>query len=291
MRLGRQEARCSGDVASASATVTSSHVVRTAPRGKALGIMAALAALVTLIAAQAAQVNRRYGGASPDVRRIDVTVAPFGVAQAGQAALEMAAFGDSSVAGVGVYALEEPLPVQLAQRVADGSGRHVHVVGYARSGARTRDVLAGQVPSMRHAPDVSVVVVGTNDVTHLTSLLPLARSSAELFSALADQRAPVVVSSLPEFRAMRLLPNPLSAAVRSYSGLVRIVQRCAASRSQSVYLVDVRRAVGREFIDDVSNMSPDLFHPSASGYGRIADAMAPTVLAALQTRKSQSVSA
>lgn len=284
MRLGRPEVRCSGGVASASAPATLSHVAPPAPGGQAVGIMAALAGLVTVIAAQAAQVNRRYGGASPDVPHIDVTVAPSDVARAGQAALEMAAFGDSSVAGVGVYALEDTLPVQLAQRVADGLGRHVHVVGYARSGARTRDVLAGQVPSVRHAPDVSVVVVGTNDVTHLTSLLALARSSAELFSALADQRAPVVVSSLPEFRAMRLLPNPLSAAARSYSGLVRLVHGRAASRSESVYLVDVRRAVGREFIDDVSNMSPDLFHPSATGYARIADAMAPAVLAALQTQ-------
>lgn len=290
MQQGRPEVQCSGDRALVSATVTPSHGVRAATGGLAVGTIAALAGLVTLIAGQAAHVNRGYGGAPPKVMRIDVTVAPSGAAQAGEAALEMAAFGDSSMAGVGVHRLEETLPVQLAERVADGLGRPVHVMGYAHSGARTWDVLARQVPLVRHTPDVSVVVVGTNDVTHLTSLTALARSSAELLSALQHQRTPVVVSSLPEFRAMRLLPNPLLAAARSYGGLVRLVQRWAASRSESVYLVDVRRAVGREFIDDVSNLSPDLFHPSAGGYGRIADALAPTVLSALQTRRQQGMS-
>lgn len=99
----------------------------------------------------------------------------------GGAALEMAAFGDSTVAGVGVHNVAMTLRVQPAQLVAEGLGMPVHVVGYGCSGARTRDVLLGQVPAMRHAADVSVVVVGTNDVTHLTPPPALASSSREFF--------------------------------------------------------------------------------------------------------------
>lgn len=144
-------------------------------------------------------------------------------------------------------------------------------------------MLVRQVPAVRHDPDVAVLVVGTNDVTHLTPLADLAHSSAELYSALTRRGTPLVVSSLPEVRALGSLPNPLRAAAWGYAGLVGIVQGRAASQNESVHLVDVRRAVGREFIDDASTMSPDRFHPSATGYGRIADALAPTVIAVLRT--------
>ena len=97
--------------------------------------------------------------------------------------------------------------VQLARRVADATGRPVHVVGYARSGARTIDVLTRQVPLVRRVPDVSVVVVGTNDVTGITPPSTLVRLSGALLDALESLGAPVVMSSLPEFRAMRLMPH------------------------------------------------------------------------------------
>lgn len=283
MLRGRHDAGCSGGRPSAGATVTSQMVACAPASGRAVRMTTALTGMVALTAGQAAQVRRRYGGAPPGVPHIDVTVTPSGPARADGAALELAVFGDSSVAGVGVHDLEETLPVQVAQRVADGSGRAVHVVGYGRSGARTRDVLVRQVPAVRHDPDVAVLVVGTNDVTHLTPLADLAHSSAELYSALTRRGTPLVVSSLPEVRALGSLPNPLRAAAWGYAGLVGIVQGRAASQNESVHLVDVRRAVGREFIDDASTMSPDRFHPSATGYGRIADALAPTVIAVLRT--------
>ncbi|WP_448061235.1 SGNH/GDSL hydrolase family protein [Cellulomonas hominis] len=194
----------------------------------------------------------------------------------------MAAFGDSSTAGVGVDHVRDALPVQVAQRVADATGRPVHVMGYARSGARTVDVLTRQIPRVRRAPDISLLVVGTNDVTHVTSLVALARASGDLLDALGALGAPVVMSSLPEFRAMRLLPHPLMEAVLGYGTVVGAVQRRAAGPQPRVRLVDVSRAVGREFIADGHMMSADSFHPSAAGYGRIADILAPAVLAALE---------
>jgi lysophospholipase L1-like esterase len=91
----------------------------------------------------------------------------------------------------------------------------------------------------------------------------------------------VVMSGLPEFRAMRAVPYPLRSAVHGYGRLMGAAQRHAASQRASVCLVDVSRVVGRQFVHDPSTMSADAFHPSATGYGRIADALAPTVLAVL----------
>ena len=166
--------------------------------------------LLGLVVGQTVLLSRRFGE-SPALAPVDVTVAPSGVALSSAAAVEMAAFGDSAMAGVGVHHVEDSLPVQLAQRVADSTGRRVHVVGYARSGARTIDVLTGQVPGVRRELDVSVLLVGTNDVIGVTTPATLTRSSRALLDALVSLGAPVVMSSLPKFRAMRLVPHPLMA--------------------------------------------------------------------------------
>ena len=127
-----------------------------------------------LVVGQAVLLSRRFGE-SPALAPVDVTVAPSGGALINAAAVEMAAFGDSAMAGVGVHHVEDSLPVQLAQRVADATGRPVHVVGYAVSGARTVDVLTGKLPGVGRKPDVSVLLVGTNDVVGVTPTVTLAR--------------------------------------------------------------------------------------------------------------------
>ena len=241
-------------------------------------------ALVALTCAQVSQVRRRHGHLAPGGLEVDMTVAPAGPYSCCLLPVEMAAFGDSGMAGIGVERAVNSLPVQLAQRVADGLGLPVHVVGYGRSGARTADVLAAQIPLARRDPDVSVLLVGTNDVTHVTPLHRLARGSDALFDALLELGGPVVMSGLPEFRAMRAVPHPLREAVIAYGALVRSAQRHRVLAWPGVHLVDVRGEVGTEFVRKPSMMSADSFHPSAAGYARIADAMAPTVIAVLSSR-------
>jgi lysophospholipase L1-like esterase len=235
-----------------------------------------------LVVGQTVLLSRRFK-TTPALASVDVTVAPSGGALISETVVEMAAFGDSAMAGVGVHQVEDSLPVQLAQRVADSAGRPVHVIGYARSGARTIDVLTRQVPRVRHEPDVSVLLVGTNDVIGITTPATLTHSSGALLDALVSLGAPVVMSSLPKFRAMRLLPHPLMEAVLGYGAVVGSVQRRAAAGRPRVCFVDVVGAVGSEFVTDEGLMSADSFHPSAAGYGRIADALVPAVLSVLET--------
>jgi lysophospholipase L1-like esterase len=257
-----------------------------APRGQAWwATLGLVVPLLGLVAGQAVLLSRRYG-ASPALAPVDVTVAPSGRALIGETAVELAAFGDAAMAGVGVHHVDDSLPVQLAQRVADATGRRVHVVGYALSGARTIDVLTQQLPGVRHTPNVSVLMVGTNDVTGVTPPARLARSARALLDALVSLGAPVVMSSLPHFRAMRLVPHPLMEAVLVYGAVVGAVHRNAAAMRPLVHLVDVGAAVGPEFVNDEGTMSADLFHPSAAGYGRIADALLPAVLSVLRTAQT-----
>ncbi|MBI4901379.1 MAG: SGNH/GDSL hydrolase family protein, partial [Actinobacteria bacterium] len=234
---------------------------------------------------QAILFPRRFV-APPALAAVDLTVEPSTPSVADAPVVEMAAFGDSAMAGVGVHRLEDVLPVQLAQRVADATGRPVHVVGYARSGARTIDVLTEQLPLARDH-DVSVLVVGTNDVTGVTAPTRLAQSTRALLDALESVGAAVVMSTLPRFRAMRLLPHPLMEVAIGYGALVSAVQRRAVARRPRVRLVDVGLAVGPEYFNDAGTLSADAFHPSAAGYARIADALVPAVLAVLESAGSE----
>lgn len=97
------------------------------PAGAALGALAVAVPVAGVVAGQAIRVQRRHG-AAPEPGPIDVTVSPA-AGGSSAVALELAAFGDSSVAGVGVRRTQDALPVQLAQRVVDDVGRPVHVTG------------------------------------------------------------------------------------------------------------------------------------------------------------------
>jgi hypothetical protein len=73
---------------------------------------------------------------------------------------------------------------------------------------------------VRRESDVPVLVVGPNDVNGLTTPMTLARSSRPLLDALVSLGALVVMSSLPEFLAMRLLSDPMMEAVVGFGALV-----------------------------------------------------------------------
>ena len=235
-----------------------------------------LLSLAMLTAFQVRLARRRYRGA-PTVGPIDVTVPPPDPTLADGRPLELLAVGDSGMAGVGVGREPDTLPVQIAARVAARTGRPVHVVSRARSGARTRDVLQDQVAVDRSRPDVVVLMVGTNDVTHPTTTWFLADETGALLSRLQDLGAPVVMSSLPEFRAMRAVPLIPRTLLRARAAMVRRLHRRATGDRVGVVLVDVLGLVGEEFVHDTTKMSADHFHPSAAGYARIADVLAPVV--------------
>lgn len=235
--------------------------------------------LAGLTAVQMHVARRRYGGLFSGAGDIDTTVAPPDRVLADGRPIEMIALGDSGMAGVGVDRLVDTLPVLIASRVAARTGRPVHVVSYGRSGARTRDVLLKQLTLVRRKPDVVVLLVGTNDVTHLTPSSAPAKDTACLLAELGDLEPPVVMSSLPEFRAMRAVPLVVRAILDLKAASVRRVQWRAVRDVANVHLVDVRAMVGDEFVTDVSTMSADQFHPSSRGYARIADVLSPTVAA------------
>src|SRR3954452_9315627 len=81
-------------------------------------------------------------------------------------AIKVALLGDSSAAGHGVARVEETPGAVLASSIAEQADRRVHLRAFAVVGARSSDLAAQLDRALPTAPDVAVILVGANDVTH-----------------------------------------------------------------------------------------------------------------------------
>src|SRR5262245_5830908 len=199
--------------------------------------------------------------------------------------LDLLVLGDSIAAGLGADSPGHTLGARLAKAVAKRTGRAVRLRTVAGVGAETSE-LAAQLEALPggYRPDVAVVVVGGNDVTHR---VPVAESVAyleECLAALAELGTPVVVGTCPDLGALRPVPQPLRALGSRASRQLADAQREAAL-GRGARVVSLAHVVGPFFITNPDEMfSLDRFHPSAHGYKRTAKAVLPSVLAALGVR-------
>lgn len=244
------------------------------------------------VAAVALLATQAYLTARSERPDVDPTYEVATTVGAGGEPLRLTVLGDSTAAGVGAPTLEGALPVLVAERVAATLGRRVHVIGHGVSGARTDDTRVEQVPLLEGTdPDVVVITVGSNDVTHLTPPWVLRRQTSELLAAARAASAPagtgpsagvpVVLAGIPLFEGATALPQPLRSVVVAYAGPLRNAQREAALAADGVRLVEIARDASPRFRDVPDAMSADGYHPAPTGYGFWADAIAPEVVAAL----------
>ncbi len=241
--------------------------------GAVLGLGALLGVEIVVAA------NREYLPTDPGY------VVEATVGQGSGEPVELVVLGDSTVAGVGSPTLDDALAIQVAERAAAELGRPVHVVGYGASGARTDDVRTEQVPQLLDAGvDVVLVVIGSNDVTHLTPWWQMDdRTAAALTAARQRAAAPVVLGGIPQFRTVPALDRPLRDLVGAYAGPLRDAQRAAVERLGEGYaFVDIAAEASPRFVGVPGAMSSDGFHPSEVGYGYWADALAPAVVEAVR---------
>jgi len=198
------------------------------------------------------------------------------------ATLELLLVGDSIAAGLGAELPEETLGARLATRLAKAARRSVRLRTVARVGAES-SMLADQLATLpaSYRPDVAVVVVGGNDVTHRVPVAESVRHLEEAIGALRARGAEVVVGTCPDLGALRPVPQPLRALGSRASRQLAQAQGSAAVKA-GAHAVSLSHVVGPFFITNPDEMfSLDRFHPSAAGYRRTAKALLPSLLAAL----------
>ncbi len=196
-------------------------------------------------------------------------------------AIKVALLGDSSAAGYGVERVVETPGALLASGIAEKADRRVHLRSYAFVGARSSD-LAGQIDrALPTEPQVAVVLIGANDVTHSVRPSQSVRHLSEAVRRLGEAGVAVVVGTCPDLGTVKPIAPPLRQVGRAWSHRLAAAQTIAVVE-QGGRTVSLASILGPEFeAASALLFGPDRFHPSTQGYRRLAEVMLPSALAAL----------
>ncbi|AYA18284.1 SGNH/GDSL hydrolase family protein [Streptomyces alfalfae] len=255
--------------------------------GGGIGLLGAAAVGVVLAEVQLA---KRYvgGGAHADPPRAD---GRYGRAfpddpehPPGSEPLRFAMLGDSTAAGQGVHRARQTPAALLASGLAAVAERPVDLRNVALPGAQSDDLdrqvtLILSDPSW--VPDVCVIMIGANDVTHR---MPATRSVRYLAAAVRRLRtagAEVVVGTCPDLSTVENVYQPLRWLARRVSRQLAAAQTIGVVE-QGGRTVSLGDLLGPEFAANPRELfGPDNYHPSAEGYATAAMAVLPTLCAAL----------
>lgn len=198
--------------------------------------------------------------------------------------LRFAMLGDSLAAGQGVYRARQTPAALLASGLAAVAERPVDLRNVALPGARSDDLdrqVSLVVSDPDGVPDVCVLMIGANDVTHR---MP-ATESVQLLSAavrrLRTAGAEVVVGTCPDLGTVEPVYQPLRWLARRVSRQLAAAQTIGVVE-QGGRTVSLSDLLGPEFEENPRAMfGPDNYHPSAEGYATAAMAVLPTLCAVL----------
>ena len=196
-------------------------------------------------------------------------------------AIRIALLGDSSAAGYGVDRVEETPGALVASGVAEHADRRVYLKEFCVVGARSSDLSAQVDRALAIEPEVAVILIGANDVTHTVLPSQSVRHLSEGVRRLTTAGAKVVVGTCPDLGTVQPIAPPLKQVARTWSRRLAAAQTIAtiAEHGRTVSLGDV---LGPEFAAAPAVLfGPDRFHPSVEGYRALANVLIPSVLAAL----------
>ncbi|MER6068743.1 SGNH/GDSL hydrolase family protein [Streptomyces sp. NPDC001817] len=208
----------------------------------------------------------------------------YDVPGAGEPPLRLTMLGDSTAAGQGVHRAGQTPGALLASGLAAVAERPVELRNVALPGAQSDDLdrqVASVLSGVAPVPDICVIMIGANDVTHR---MPPTRSVRHLSAAVRRLRtagAEVVVGTCPDLGTIEPVQQPLRWLARRASRQLAAAQTIGVVEQggRSVSLGDL---LGPEFEANPRELfGPDNYHPSAEGYATAAMAVLPTVCAAL----------
>ena len=257
------------------------RIAQTAAFGGGVGVagLGALGALSYGVLRVEAALTRRIVGSRFEAPPVDAGRYGSGSGEP----IRLVMLGDSTAAGLGVDYPHETIGATIANGVAAFSGRPVEVTNVAIVGAESPglesqlDRALAETP----APDVALLLIGANDVTHRIDRSVAVRHLEMTVRRLREAGAEVVVGTCPDLGAVEPLPQPLRWLARRWSRDLAAAQTVAVVEAGG-RAVSIGDMLGAVFSADPKTMfSEDRFHPSAAGYARVAAALLPSVSAAL----------
>ena len=196
-------------------------------------------------------------------------------------AIRVALLGDSSAAGYGVERVEDTPGALLASGISEHAGRRVYLREYAVVGAESSGLAAQIDRALPIEPDVAMILIGANDVTHTVMPSQSVRHLSEGVRRLREAGVEVVVGTCPDLGTVKPIAPPLKQVARAWSRRLAAAQTIAVIK-EGGRTVSLGSILGPEFAAAPALLfGPDQFHPSAEGYRACANLLIPSLLAAL----------
>ncbi|WP_208827987.1 SGNH/GDSL hydrolase family protein [Streptomyces ficellus] len=202
----------------------------------------------------------------------------------GVAPLRLALLGDSTAAGQGVRRAGQTPGALLASGLAAVAECPVELRNVALPGARSDDLERQVTLLLAHpgrVPDVCVIMIGANDVTHRMSPTQSVRYLSTAVRRLRTAGTEVVVGTCPDLGTIEPVYQPLRWLARRASRQLAAAQTIVVVEGggRTVSLGDL---LGPEFAANPREMfGADNYHPSAEGYATAAMAVLPTLCAVM----------
>lgn len=187
--------------------------------------------------------------------------------------------GDSAAVGYGMQRADLTPPALLGIGLSHVLGQPVDVRSQAVVGAQTHDLREQVNIGIEHRPDLVLIIIGANDVTHRVPSYVSSRLLSATVKRLRDSGAEVVVGTCPDLGTVRPIPQPLRWVARRKSRSLARRQTIATVREggRAVSLGGLLGPVFAEMADIM--FGEDRFHPSATGYANMVSVLVPSLAA------------
>ncbi|WP_344595236.1 SGNH/GDSL hydrolase family protein [Streptomyces violaceusniger] len=246
--------------------------------GGGIGLLGGVTAVLLLT--EVSHAKRVVGGSDDPPPRADGRYGFAFARRTGQPPLRLAFLGDSTAAGQGVHRPSQTPGALLASGLAAVAERPVDLRNVALPGAQSSDLerqvtLVLEDPDL--LPDVSVIMIGANDVTRRMPPATSVRLLSDAVRRLRESGCEVIVGTCPDLGTIEPVYQPLRWIARRLSRQLAAAQTIGVVE-QGGRTVSLGDLLGPEFAANPRELfGPDNYHPSAEGYATAAMAVLPTL--------------
>ncbi|WP_117214482.1 SGNH/GDSL hydrolase family protein [Allorhizocola rhizosphaerae] len=206
----------------------------------------------------------------------------YGPKTGGGHPLRLVLLGDSSAAGLGVTKARQTPGALIATGLSRRLDQPVELINLAVSGSVSARLVYQVEEALELRPDVAVILIGANDVTHRSGQAEAVRHLADAVRRLRADGVRVVVGTCPDLGAVQPIRPPLRWLVRNWSRQLAAAQTVAVVEAGG-WTVSLGSLLGPTFAAQPARMfGTDRYHPSAEGYALAASVLLPTVVAAVR---------
>ncbi|HJR89169.1 MAG TPA: SGNH/GDSL hydrolase family protein, partial [Aeromicrobium sp.] len=195
--------------------------------------------------------------------------------------------GDSAAVGYGMTHPDQTPPALIGISLSHLLDAPVHVHSEAVVGARSEHLREQVNRGLTFKPDVAVIIIGTNDITHRVPRQLSVRRLGAAVRRLVDADCDVVVGTVPDLGTVRPIPQPLRLIARRQGRNLARAQMIAvvSAGGRAVSLGDLLGPVFSAKADIM--FGTDRFHPSATGYANMVSFLVPSIAAAIREPEEQ----